>query len=251
MLKVTLIGKGNVSQHLQRAFSATKEVLLLQVLGSRKNDLTTSLKSKEIQDKIYDSDVCIVAVSDNAIASVSQSFIKFNILLTHTSGSVSINDLPEGMNTGVFYPLQTFSKDRKVDFKNIPICVEAKTVKNVALLQKLAGTISDTVHEISSKKRKALHLAAVLVNNFSNHLYQLGHDLCEDNQVPFELLKPLIKETALKMESLSPEEAQTGPAIRNDQNTIDAHLEQLKDTNHKEIYRLLTLSIQNTYEKKL
>ncbi len=251
MIKVTLIGKGNVSKHLQRAFLATKEVMLFQVLGSRKKELDTALKNKAIQNKINASDICIIAVSDHAIKSVSQSFTQFNTFLVHTSGSVSINDLPKSLNTGVFYPLQTFSKDRLVAFKTIPICIEAKEKKDTELLHKLARTISDEVHEISSEKRKALHLAAVLVNNFSNHLYQIGHDLCEDNQVPFELLKPLIKETALKMESLSPEEAQTGPAKRNDQNTINAHLKQLKDTNHKEIYRLLTLSIQNAYGKKL
>jgi predicted short-subunit dehydrogenase-like oxidoreductase (DUF2520 family) len=251
MIKVTLIGRGNVSYHLDKAFNSTKEVKVLQVLGSRANELKKALQNKGIHQNLVNSDICIVAVSDNALGVVLQLLKKIKTFTVHTSGSVPMAIFPKNMKSGVFYPLQTFSKDRNLDYKTIPICLEAKNSNNLVLLKKMAHSISDTVHEIDSSQRKQLHLAAVFVNNFTNQLYQVGHELCEENKLPFDLLKPLIKETASKTDSLPPHEAQTGPAKRGDQNTIDAHLKQLKNQNHKEIYRLLTDSIQKTHGKKL
>jgi len=243
MTKVTLVGTGKVSSHLEEVFKKAERVDLIEVLSSRKND---------IEDRILDnSDIYIIAVSDDAISSVSEQFKKTNKLIVHTSGSVSLNALPDEVKRGVFYPLQTFSRGRKVDFKTIPICIEAEKKEDLELLHRLASSVSESVYEITSEQRKSLHLGAVFVNNFTNHIYQIGSEICEENEVPFNILKPLIKETVEKINSFSPLDAQTGPAIRNDKETIRRHLKQLENKTHQEVYKILTKSIQETYGEKL
>ena len=130
------------------------------------------------------------------------------------------------------------------------MCIEAENQADYQVLELVAKTISDTVFNINSEQRKALHVAAVFVNNFVNHLYQIGHDICIENNIPFEILNPLIQETANKVISLSPKEAQTGPAKRNDTQTINSHLSFLSDETQKEIYKTLTKSIIDN-DKKL
>jgi predicted short-subunit dehydrogenase-like oxidoreductase (DUF2520 family) len=151
---------------------------------------------------------------------------------------------------GVFYPVQSFSKNKAVNFKTIPIGIEAENESDLKIIEKVAKSISNAVFTIDSEQRKALHVAAVFVNNFVNHLYQIGQEICLDNQIAFEILKPLIQETAEKINTISPREAQTGPAIRKDKNTIDTHLAFLSKENQKNIYKTLTQSIQE-YGKKL
>lgn len=251
MIKVVLVGTGNVSYHLQKVFSQTAAVNLIEVLPGR-SDFTNILSGKNASsEKIKDADLFIIAVSDDAITEVSKHFRKCDKLVVHTSGSISIKNLPKEIRSGVFYPLQTFSKEREVDFKTIPICLEANNPKDLKVLKILAGIISNAVYEVNSEQRRALHLAAVFVNNFSNHLYQIGNEICIENNLSFDLLKPLIMETASKIDTLNPTEAQTGPAKRNDTGTIKKHLEQLTTENQKEIYSVLTHSIQNIYGKKL
>ena len=151
-------------------------------------------------------------------------------------------------NYGVFYPLQTFSKSRDIDFSTIPVCIEANTEKNYTLLNKLGNALSNDVRAVSSSQRKGLHLAAVFVCNFVNHLYAMGANVCKENDLPFEVLKPLILETANKVMGLHPSEAQTGPAKRNDKKTMKNHLKALDNKEHKKIYKLLSKAIKNTYE---
>lgn len=251
MIKVIIVGTGNVSYHLQRAFSKTESIDVIQIFPGR-SDFNSLFSSKNSDHRYFeDVDVIIICVSDDVIEAVSKHFEKIPKLIVHTSGSISVNAIRDGARSGVFYPLQTFSKKRQVDFKNIPICLEANESKDMELLKKMASSISDTVNEIDSKQRKAIHLAAVFANNFSNHLYQIGSEICEEGKVPFDLLKPLIAETAAKIETLNPIEAQTGPARRNDMETIKKHLVQLQNIKHKELYSTLTESIQNTYGEKL
>lgn len=255
MIKVTLVGTGTVSKHLQRVFSKTDDVEVTQVISSRGDALSNALKATRRGDKregeIEQPGIYIIAVSDDAILTVSKQLTKSNELIVHTSGSVSMGTLPEGVRRGIFYPLQTFSKGRKVNFKTIPICIEAEKREDLELLQKLAESISESVYEISSDQRKSLHLAAVFVNNFTNHLYQIGNEICEENGVSFDILKPLILETVEKMDMLSPIDAQTGPAKRNDEKTIERHMGQLKNKTNKEVYQILTKSIKETYGEKL
>ena len=229
MISVLLVGKGNVATHLYTAFLKADGISVKQINSRKLENVTPA-------------DVTIIAVSDDVIAEVS-SKIK-NTFVVHTSGSVSLNDLKNNSNKGVFYMLQTFSKDKEVDFSEIPFCLEATNEKEYQLLERLAKSIGIKIYTINSEQRKTLHVAAVFVNNFTNHLFKIGNDICKENYIPFEILQPLIKETFLKIQSLSPEKAQTGPAIRKDKKTIKNHLN-LLNTGQQEIYNILTKSIQN------
>jgi predicted short-subunit dehydrogenase-like oxidoreductase (DUF2520 family) len=160
-----------------------------------------------------------------------------------------MTDLDDKNRKGVFYPLQTFSKNKAVDFKQVPICLESQNDDDYKVLETIAKSISERVYAIGSEQRKALHVAAVFVSNFVNHLYKIGNEICEEHQVPFDILKPLIQETANKIVTLSPEEAQTGPAKREDTQTINSHLSFLSNENQKEIYKLLTKSIIDNGKK--
>jgi predicted short-subunit dehydrogenase-like oxidoreductase (DUF2520 family) len=229
MITVAIIGNGNVATHLVRAFLKV-DTIQVTAINSRKLEI------------IPEADITILAVSDDAIAQVS-SKVK-NSLVVHTSGSFSINNLKNTKNKGVFYMLQTFSKDKEIDFSKVPFCLEAENKADYLLLEKLAQTIGIKIYSINSEQRKALHVAAVFVNNFTNHLYKIGNDICEENKVPFEILYPLIDETAQKIKMLSPQKAQTGPAIRKDKKTIKNHLDFLNNEQQK-IYKMITKSIKD------
>ncbi len=229
MISVLLVGNGNVAFHLKNAFLKVDEIKVTQI-NSRK------------LENIPKADITIIAVSDDAIADVS-SKINTN-LVVHTSGACRMNELNNSKRKGVFYMLQTFSKEKEIDFSQVPFCLEAENNDDYKILEKLAKSIGKKVHQIDSKQRKALHVSAVFVNNFTNHLYKIGNDICEEHNVPFEILQPLILETASKIQLLSPKKAQTGPAIRNDKKTIKNHLD-LLDKKQQNIYKILTKSIQN------
>lgn len=252
MIKVVLIGSGNVAQHLIKAFAKSATIDVAQVFSRQKEAVNSLLDSNKITDNFNDlaeADLYVIAVSDDAIAAVSSQLPFENRLVVHTSGSVSLDALDKKNRKGSFYPLQTFSKKAEVDFSQIPIFLESENETDFELLEKVAQSISNKVYKINSEQRKALHVSAVFVNNFVNHLYQIGNEICMENKVPFEVLKPLILETANKLMTLSPKEAQTGPAIRNDKQTIASHLDFLLDENQKNIYKTLTQSIQNNGKK--
>ena len=254
MIKISIIGGGgNLGHHLTAILLKSKNIELTEVYNRTldkiqylKNvtSVTTSL------NQLKEADIYIICVADDAIAEVSEKLNFNNKLVVHTSGSVAMDELKCNANKGVFYLLQSFSKDKKIDFSNIPICIEAVSKTDLELLETLAKRISKNCYYINSKQRKNLHISAVFVNNFVNHLYFIGNQICEDNNVPFEILHPIIKETASKIETLSPFDAQTGPAKRNDTKTLKKH-EAILTKNQKEIYKLLTQSIYNTYGEKL
>ena len=229
MISVLIIGNGNVASHLVKAF--------LKVDAFH----VTQLNSRELNN-IPKATITILAVSDDAIAVVSAK-VK-NALVVHTSGSFPLEGLKNTTRKGVFYMLQTFSKEKEVDFATVPFCLEAENKEDYLLLETVAKAIGVKTYTINSRQRKALHVAAVFVNNFTNHLYKIGNDICEEHQVPFEILHPLIQETSEKIKTLSPEKAQTGPAIRNDDKTIENHLE-LLEKKQQLIYKLITQSIKN------
>ena len=229
MISVAVIGNGNVAAHLVKAFLKVNTVHVEHI------------NSRKLKD-IPQADVTIIAVSDDAIAEVSSKIS--NAFVVHTSGSFAMNLLENKTNKGVFYMLQTFSKNKKVDFSEVPFCLEAENKKDLELLEKLAKLVGNKIYHINSEQRKAIHISAVFVNNFTNHMYKTGNDICKEHKVPFEILHPLIKETAAKIETLSPEKAQTGPAIRNDKKTIKNHLN-LLNKNQQKIYKMVTKSIQN------
>lgn len=245
MIKVILLGSGNVATHLFQAFSKAENIEVVQVFSRTiSKDFPEILQTSDFS-KIKEADIYIICVSDTAISSVSSQLQFENKLVVHTSGSSDLNVLESKNNKGVFYPLQTFTKNKVVDFSEIPICLEAENVSDYNILEKVAKSISKNIHAISGEQRKAIHVAAVFVCNFTNHLYQIGNEICLKNSISFEILHPLIKETAEKIQLLSPSKAQTGPAVRNDQKTIEKHIDYLTNENQKEIYKILTKSIQN------
>ncbi|WP_339650825.1 DUF2520 domain-containing protein [uncultured Salegentibacter sp.] len=253
MIEVVILGAGNVAFHLFRAFSEAENTRVIQVYNHLEENLNYFKDYTNTTNRISDlksADFYLLALKDDVIADVAHNLKNLPGLVLHTSGAVSLNALENLSNFGVFYPLQTFSKNKLVDFGEIPVCIEANSAENLEKIKKLTLEITKDVREVNSEQRKALHLAAVFVNNFSNHLYTLGAEICEKNQVDFSILRPLIKETASKIESLAPKDAQTGPAIRNDQKTIEAHLRLLPKKN-KDIYSILTQSIQDFHGKKL
>ncbi|TDQ29950.1 Rossmann-like and DUF2520 domain-containing protein [Tenacibaculum caenipelagi] len=251
MIKIAIIGGGNVATHLANAFSKTNYVSLVQVCArnieqiEHLKNVTSITNSIELLKK---ADVYVIAVSDDAIGSVSNKINHQNSLIVHTSGSVEMQSIQTKGRKGVFYLLQSFSKNKKVNFDEIPFCLEAENESDLQLLETLAKSIGKKIYHINSEQRKQLHVAAVFVNNFTNHMYKIGADICNKHQVPFEVLQPLIKETAQKITKLSPEEAQTGPAKRNDQKTIQNHLA-LLNAEQQEIYKLITKSIQQNGKK--
>ncbi|MFZ2284707.1 MAG: Rossmann-like and DUF2520 domain-containing protein [Lutibacter sp.] len=253
MINIVILGGGNVAWHLTNALLQNSAVNVVQVYNRSLEKINIFKNSTSITNnlsELKDADIYILAVSDNAISELSSALILKNKLVVHTSGSMAMDELKSVSNKGVFYLLQTFSKERKIDFSTVPICIEAETVADLLLLETLATSISKNCYRINSNQRKSLHVAAVFVNNFVNHLYHIGHEICEQNKVPFEILLPLILETANKITTLSPLEAQTGPAKRNDTKTIEKHIAMLTK-NQQEIYTLLTKSIYNTYGEKL
>lgn len=254
MLSVTLIGAGNVATHLYKALNNAKGISVLQwynrnikAIASYQNEVNIT----DNLDELKDADIYIIAVSDDAIGSLSSKLPFTNKLVVHTSGSVSLHELDKKHRRGVFYPLQTFTKNADIAFSEIPICIEIENKADLQTLKTLSQALGCKQYRVNSDQRAALHLAAVFVNNFTNQLYRIGHEITESKSVDFNILKPLIKETAKKIESLSPYMAQTGPAKRDDKKTIKKHLKALDKDIHKEIYELLTKSIKLTHGKKL
>ncbi len=253
MITVSIIGFGNVAQHLAAACYKNPHISLLQLYSRKRNPI--SILPFEVDfihhlEELKAADLYIIATSDSAIIAISENLPFENRLVAHTSGSVSMNDLSNKNRKAVFYPLQTFSKNKKLDFENVPICVEAESEADYQILKNFAELMSPKVFPITSDQRKSLHVSAVFVNNFTNHLYHIADQICAEQNVSFEILKPLIVETAAKILTLTPNDAQTGPAKRNDAETINMHLDFLGAGNRNDIYQLLTDSIIE-YGKKL
>lgn len=250
MISVVILGAGNVATHLFSAFNNSDSVSVIQWFNRNISSLKSYKNRVEITDdlsQLKEADLYIIAVSDDAISSLSSQFLFENRLVVHTSGTVNIHDLDKKNRRGVFYPLQTFSKNATLDFADVPICIEAIDKSDLSTLKVLSKAIGSPYHRVSTNQRKALHLAAVFVNNFTNQLYRVAHEITEAEGVEFDILKPLILETAKKVQNLSPYMAQTGPAKRKDKKTIKKHLDLLKKEQHKAIYELLTASIQQTH----
>ncbi len=250
MISVIILGGGNVATHLYKAFKKADDVTVKQWCNRSLKSLQKYKNDVEVISDIAhlkEADIYILSVSDDAVAELSSKLPFKKRLVVHTSGSVNIHDMDKKNKRGVFYPLQTFSKDTEIDFTEIPICIEALEKSSHPILKKLAHAIGCKSHRINGDQRAALHLAAVFVNNFTNQLYRIAHEIAENSGAEFDILKPLIAETAHKIETLSPYMAQTGPAKRNDKKTIKKHISLLENEIHEDIYNLLTRSIQQTH----
>ena len=247
MIKIVLLGAGNVGTHLCRALQNKEGLEIIQwynrSLNSLEKELVPFAVTQNLND-IIEADLYIISVSDTAIPAISKALEGKNGLIAHTAGSIPMEVLGAHQNHGIFYPLQTFSKQKEVDFNQIPLCLEANQPENLNLLKKLAQSLGGPVHLIDSAQRKALHVAAVFVNNFTNHLFTIGEELCKAHKVPFSVLQPLIAETADKIKHLPPSAAQTGPAARGDQKILKDHLQYLTKESQQKLYQLISASIQ-------
>ena len=247
MKTINIIGSGNVAHHLVRALTGLSNYKIKNV-AVRSLDKVADFFPKDLivttVEDLKSADITLISVTDSAIAEVSKRIPYIDSLVVHTSGTTALEILNNKNRKGVFYPLQTFSKSKEINFKEVPLCLEAEIADDLIELNLLANELSNNVFEISSDQRKSLHVAAVFVSNFTNHLYSIGNEICKENNIPFNILKPLIKETADKINYLNPKDAQTGPAVRFDQKTIKTHQDFLTNKTYKEIYNLITQSIQ-------
>ncbi len=253
MLSIVLLGTGNVAHHLFDALILNHDIHIKQVYGRNDKSLTYFSKRCKITSNpntIEEADLYIIAVSDDAVSEVSEILHDKKGIVTHTSGTIT-KEVIQNKRKGVFYPLQTFTKDKKVDFSSIPICIEANNEKDLKTIVKLAKSISTKVYEVSTSQREKLHLAAVFVNNFTNHMYSIGNTICKKEGLSFDMLRPLVTETINKIQFLPPKKAQTGPAKRNDVQTMQKHLTILENPIHKKIYQLISESIKEENEEEL
>ena len=258
-MKIVLIGAGNLATQLGKVLLAAGQDIV-QVY-SRTMESASALADKaggapvtDISKVRDDADVYIVSVKDSVVGELVPALCKGKEtkVFLHTAGSLPM-DVFQGMamHYGVLYPMQTFSKAKDVDFSVIPCFIEANDDYAHQVIGELAGLLSDKVYELSSQDRKYLHLSAVFACNFVNHCYDISHDLLEKHGIPFEVMLPLIDETAGKVHELSPREAQTGPAVRYDQNVIRNQAALLKDNPLlKDIYERMSLSIHRLAEKQ-
>ncbi|NII81664.1 MULTISPECIES: Rossmann-like and DUF2520 domain-containing protein [unclassified Pedobacter] len=252
-MKIVLLGSGNVATHLAKALKAKGEDLV-QVYSpnlSHAESLAVAIGAEGLNDLTeieQNADLYIISIKDDAIESVAKSLKNVTGLVVHTSGTTDINILSSQVKkAGVFYPLQTFSKGKELSFENIPLCIEANDESQLVILSNLAAKISRQVYELGGEKRKVLHLAAVFACNFPNHLYALANKILSQNGLDFEIIRPLIAETADKVMSNLPENVQTGPAVRADENTLNKHLSMLTDMPElQNIYQTLSDSIKLT-----
>ena len=248
MMNLSIIGSGNVGKHFVRLVENSENLNIIQWL-SRSESSYQKIKTTSDFKNIKKADVYIFCVSDKSIHEASIKLNLSNQLIVHTSGINQFNVLCNNNRRGVFYPLQTFSKQNKTQELEIPMCIETEYKKDMKLLIDLCKCLNLKYYEINHEKRKILHLAAVFSNNFSNHLYSIAHKITKKNNIDFDILKPLIQETANKILLLEPTKAQTGPARRNDRNTINDHLKLLKNDDYKNLYKTFTQLIRD--ENKL
>ena len=250
-MKIVIIGAGNVGTRLGKAFRK-KDIPVVQVYSrtlSAAEALGKELQTdytNQLQQITREADLYIFSVTDTALPALLKSFPATNGLWVHTAGSLPMAVFKESAATryGVFYPLQTFSKTREIPFDQIPVFIEANQPDDHRLLEQIALSLSNQVIPLSSEKRKHLHLAAVFACNFTNHLYGIAAQILESQDIDWKVLLPLIEETAAKVQELSPKEAQTGPAVRNDIPVMEKHLELLEGKpEEREIYRVISRNI--------
>lgn len=255
--KIAILGTGNVAWHLakelENAGHLIAHVYARDEAKAKKFalDYFNASYGNSLDLAHIEADIFILAVSDDAIEELASSLkLPQNAIICHTSGSKPLSELGYTIteNIGVFYPLQTFSKGKSVNFSEIPICIEGENQTTIEVLKALGESISHHTQEISSQQRKAIHLAAVFACNFANHMFSVAANILEGKQMSFEILKPLIVETLNKSFELDPRKAQTGPAIREDLKTLDLQHASLKEEPElAEIYRLISQHIIDSY----
>lgn len=255
-MKIVLLGSGNVATHLGRSFKMAGQDIVQVYSRDPQNahQLADSLGADTVEnlsDITKNADLYIIAVKDDAIRRVALTLSLSDQLVIHTSGSTDLNVL-DGVSerTGVFYPLQTFSKLKAIDFRQIPITIEGNSEEVTSTLRGIADRLSEKVIELNSIQRQTLHTAAVFACNFTNHMYTLAAELLKTQNLDFDLLRPLIAETAFKIQLNDPADMQTGPAVREDFNTLDKQKELLAhDASVLELFEKISQSIINYHKQ--
>ena len=254
MSSIVILGAGNVAFHLTRALIENtcnvRQIFNRTLEHAREIGEANRISYTDKISEIEKADIYIIARADSGIEEFSHYIPYDDVLVVHTSGSSPMSVLKGDYRKGVFYPLQTFSKERTMRYDNIPFFIEAENPEDLKKLNELGNRISNEVHELNFASRMQVHMTGVWANNFVNHLYYIAGNICEQNNVPFDVLLPLIQETANKVIEMNPKDAQTGPAKRGDQVIIDRHLEALQnDSRLLQIYQIMTDSIKRVYEK--
>lgn len=250
-MKIVLIGAGNLATHLGKALHAAGHDMV-QVFSRTMQSaetLASLLDAEPLTDMAQvrdDADVYIFSVKDSALEQlVSQLCGGEKKVFLHTAGSMPMSVFRgKTLHYGVLYPMQTFSKQREVDFSIIPCFIEANDEFALKQIEGLAGQISHRVYQLSSEDRKYLHLSAVFACNFANHCYAASQELLQQHGIPFDVMLPLIDETAAKVHGMTPKEAQTGPAVRYDENVIGKQIRLLENQPYfQKIYDCMSKSI--------
>jgi predicted short-subunit dehydrogenase-like oxidoreductase (DUF2520 family) len=248
-MRISILGAGNVATNLALAFKKAGHTIV--EIYNRSDDAGQELArtvaasfTSDIQ-RLQDADIYIIAVKDDAIEERAGQLRVNNRIVAHTSGTKTIRLLAGSSSAfGIFYPLQTMKKSSKVDFRNVPLLIEGNNEYTANALSELARSISQNVHLVDEEQRQWIHVAAVFANNFTNHLFAQSEKILVSHGLSFEILKPLILSFVQNLQTHSPAELQTGPAIRGDRNTIDQHLHLLSNDQHlRSIYETLTNSI--------
>ena len=246
-MNIVLIGQGNVATNLHHAFA---------LKGLR----TQMVSSREGLDSLPAADVYIYAVRDEALPQVVQKIAEESKMLInthlrtalhlHTSGTMPISVFGDALpHAGIMYFFQTFSKAKLIDdFSQIPVFVEGKQIDDLSAIFTLAQTLTPRVYEASQHDRERLHVAGVFANNFTNHMYAIAADILKDTHIPFQVLLPLIDQTAEKIRHLSPHDAQTGPAKRHDEQVMNHHLSLLTTPEQKQLYTLISQMIMQNHQ---
>lgn len=228
-MKIVLIGSGNIATHLGKAFADAGHQIM-QVYShtiANAHALAIALSSEgiaDLKDINQGADFYLLAVSDHVLSEVVDSLPKeITGVVAHCSGGTDISLLSQFKSYGVIYPIQSFSKHKDLDLQHTPFAVEANNTNSYELLYGLASEISDHVFPCNSQQRLALHVSAVFANNFSNALFQIAFELLRAHDLSFDLIRPIIRETAEKVQNHEPKDVQTGPAVRNDKTTMSTH----------------------------
>ncbi len=254
MNQVVMIGAGKLSTQLSKVLH-TNGINILQIYSRTETPArnlakkTASTYTSNLKDVVKNADLYIFAVADQALPHILKNLNLKKKRFVHTAGSISMNVFKNyTLESGVFYPLQTFSKLQEINFSDIPICIEATTNQFQKDLTEFGKKISNRVLHVDSQQRMLLHIAAIFSCNFTNHMYSIGKKLLENSKLDFELLKPLISETAQRIQHLDPLLTQTGPAIRCDLQTLKKHENELKSLpDFQKLYRFVSKSIFNMH----
>lgn len=253
---VVVVGSGNVAESIAVAVADSFSLELVQVVA--RNEVRAEAVAQVAgcdwcadMSEAAEADIYIIAVSDRAVEEVAAALHRpENSIVVHTAGSIGMDALGDG-GRGVLYPFQTFTAGRRVDFSVVPLFVEGSDEDTTQAIEYVANALSQRVYRATSKRRREIHLTGVFACNFVNALYTMATDLLDEREgLPFDVLRPLIEETAAKaVEATHPRHVQTGPAVRGDKAVAERHVAMLKEANQQEIYKLLTEYIWQTSRK--